>query len=218
MRQITAKSMGQAWFSVMRAIMSEGNPCLYTDNAGEEFPVKELLGLNVIVEEPHWPDAIIEDNMVLSEFEWMKDNFTRIGTVPALSNADSYATRLYNYMDTKNQIDWVVRRLTEEPRLRSATITTFEPLKDEKYIPCVSLIDFQIENDTLHMYAYCRALDLGTKAYANFVMLYDILANVAQRLSLKTGALNLIVKSAHIYDRNMERVNEILDANPTIGK
>ena len=34
MRQITAKSMGQAWFSVMRAFMSEGNPCLYTDNAG----------------------------------------------------------------------------------------------------------------------------------------------------------------------------------------
>ena len=129
MRQITAKSMGQAWFTVMRAIMSEGNPCLYTDNAGEEYPVKELLGLNVIVEEPHWPDAIIEQNMVLSEFEWMKDNFTRIGTVPALCNADSYATRLYNYMDTKNQIDWVVRRLTEEPRLRSATITTFEPLR-----------------------------------------------------------------------------------------
>jgi len=155
--------------------------------------------------------------MVASEFEWMKDNFTRIGTVPALHDADSYATRLYNYMDVKNQVDWVVKRLSQEPRLRSATITTFEPLKDELYIPCVSLLDFQVEQDRLHMYAYCRALDLGTKAYANFVMLYDILADVASRLSLKTGALNLIVKSAHIYDRNMERVSEILDANPQIG-
>lgn len=217
MRQITAKSLGQAWFAVMRAILREGNPCLYTDNIGEEFPVKELLGLNVVIEEPSWPDAIIEQNMVPSEFEWMKDNFTRIGTVPALHDADSYATRLYNYMDVKNQVDWVVKRLSQEPRLRSATITTFEPLKDELYIPCVSLLDFQVEQDRLHMYAYCRALDLGTKAYANFVMLYDILAAVAARLSLKTGELNLIVKSAHIYDRNMERVNEILDANPQIG-
>lgn len=210
MKHIVAKTMGEAWFTVMRAIMSEGTPCLYTDNVGEEYPVKELLGLTVVVSQPHWPDAVIERNMVTSEFEWMKDNFTRIGTVPALHDADSYATRLYNYMDAKNQVDWIVKRLTEEPRQRSATITTFEPLRDELYIPCVSLIDFNIEGGKLCMYAYCRALDLGTKAYANFVMLYQILADVAARLSLETGALNLIVKSAHIYDRNMERVNEIL--------
>jgi len=218
MKHITAKTMGDAWFTIMRSIMRDGNPCLYTDNVGEEFPVKELLGLTVTVTDPSWPDPIIENNMVLSEFEWMKDNFTRVGTVPALHDADSYATRLYNYMDQKNQIDWVVRRLQEEPRQRSATITTFEPLKDELYIPCVSLIDFNVENGKLSMYAYCRALDLGTKAYANFVMLYQILENVASRVPMEVGSLNLLIKSAHIYDRNMERVNEILDANPELGR
>lgn len=217
MKHIVASSMGQAWFTIMRAIMSEGNPCLYTDNAGDEFPVKELLGLTVEVTAPQWPDPLIQQYMVSSEFEWMRDNFTKPGPVPELYNEDSYATRLYEYMGQKNQIDWVVARLQEEPRLRSATVTTFEPLRDNKYIPCVSLIDFSIENGVLCMYAYCRALDLGTKAYANFVMLYQLLADVAQRLSLKTGSLNLIVKSAHIYERNMDRVNEILACEPNIG-
>lgn len=40
-----------------------------------------------------------------------------------------------------------------------------EPLTDEGYIPCVSLLDFQKTGGKLDMTAYCRALDFGCKAY-----------------------------------------------------
>lgn len=40
-----------------------------------------------------------------------------------------------------------------------------EPLTDEGYIPCVSLLDFQKTGGKLDMTAYGRALDFGCKAY-----------------------------------------------------
>lgn len=40
-----------------------------------------------------------------------------------------------------------------------------EPLTDEGYIPCVSLLDFQKTGGKLDMTAYCRALDFGYKTY-----------------------------------------------------
>ena len=40
-----------------------------------------------------------------------------------------------------------------------------EPLTDEGYIPCVSLLDFQKTGGKLDMTAYGRALDFGYKTY-----------------------------------------------------
>ena len=117
------------------------------------------------------PDQIIEKYMVKEEYEWMEDNFTKLSKVKELHNENSYASRLYNYMNEKNQINWVIDRLKNKKYTCSATITTFEPLTDEKYIPCVSMIDFYVQNEKLDMYVYCRSLDFGCKAYVNLVML-----------------------------------------------
>ena len=135
----------------------------------------------------------------------------KFGTVKELHDANSYASRLYNYMNEKNQIEWVINRLKEKKYTCSATITTFEPLTDEKYIPCVSLIDFYVENVKLNMYIYCRSLDFGSKAYVNLVMLYNILKQVSEAVKLEIGNMNLTVKSAHIYEKDREKVNKILE-------
>ena len=47
----------------------------------------------------------------------------------ALGDADSYATRLFDYGRTgRDQVAWVIDRLRRDPSSRSATITTFQPL------------------------------------------------------------------------------------------
>lgn len=86
-----------------------------------------------------------------------------------------------------------------------------EPLTDEGYIPCVSLLDFQKTGGKLDMTAYCRALDFGCKAYVNLVMLHLIQKEIAEKTGIPCGKLILIVKSAHFYLRGREKVLAIID-------
>ena len=140
----------------------------------------------------------------------MVRNFTVQGEVPELHHENSYASRLYSYMGQKNQVEWLIDRLQKNPATRSATISMFEPLTDEGYIPCVSLLDFQESDGKLNMTAYCRALDFGCKAYVNLVMLYLIQKEIAEKVGIPCGSLILIVKSAHFYMRDRNKVLEIL--------
>ena len=156
------------------------------------------------------PDAIIEKHKVQAEYDWMVRNFTVQGEVPELHHENSYASRLYSYMGQKNQVEWLIDRLQKNLATRSATISMFEPLTDEGYIPCVSLLDFQESDGKLNMTAYCRALDFGCKAYVNLVMLYLIQKEIAEKVGIPCGSLILIVKSAHFYVRDRNKVLEIL--------
>lgn len=203
-------SLGDVWIKVLSALSEYGAESVYTDNAGEEADVKELFDLTVKIQDATLPDAIIEKHKVPSEYDWMVRNFTVQGEVPELHHENSYASRLYSYMGKKDQVEWVIKRLRENPHTRSATITMFEPLTDEGYIPCVSLLDFQESGGRLNMTAYCRALDFGCKAYVNLVMLHLIQKEVAEKAGMAQGQMTLIVKSAHFYRRDMAKVMKIL--------
>lgn len=86
-----------------------------------------------------------------------------------------------------------------------------EPLTDEGYIPRVSLLDFQKTGGKLDMTAYCRALDFGCKAYVNLVMLHLIQKEIVEKTGIPCEKLILIVKSAHFYLHDREKVLAIID-------
>lgn len=211
MRDLGAfQSLGSLWVRVLAEIEQDGAETIYTDNAGEQAEAKELFGLTADVVGADLPDAIIEKHKVQEEYDWMVRNFTVQGSVPELHHENSYASRLYSYMGRKNQVEWLVDRLRKNPTTRSAAITMFEPLTDEGYIPCVSMLDFQVLGGELNMTAYCRALDFGCKAYVNLVMLHLIQKDIAEKIGVSCGKLTLIVKSAHFYLRDKEKVLKIL--------
>lgn len=211
MRDLGAfQSLGSLWVRVLAEIEQDGAETIYTDNAGEQAEAKELFGLTADVVGADLPDAIIEKHKVQEEYDWMVRNFTVQGSVPELHHENSYASRLYSYMGRKNQVEWLVDRLRKNPTTRSAAITMFEPLTDEGYIPCVSMLDFQVLGGELNMTAYCRALDFGCKAYVNLVMLHLIQKDIAEKTGLPCGKLTLIVKSAHFYLRDKEKIMKIL--------
>lgn len=202
--------IGDLWLRVLKELEENGAETIYTDNVGEQYEVKELLGLTAEIQNATLPDAIIEKYKVQEEYDWMVRNFTIQGEVPELHHENSYATRLYSYMGQKNQIEWLIDRLRSNPTTRSATITMFEPLTDEEYIPCVSLLDFQETDGQLNMTVYCRALDFGCKAYVNLVMLHLIQKDIAEGVGIPCGKLTLLVKSAHFYLRDRGKVLNIL--------
>ena len=206
-------SAGQAWQCVLDFINRNGTERDYTDNVNEWFRVKECFDLCVSVENGILPDPLIEKYKDEKEYEFMVRNFTSFDQVEELHNASSYAERLYAYCGQKNQIGWVVKRLKENPEQRSCAITNFEPLTDELYIPCVSMLDFQksLEKDhVLDLYVYCRALDWGSKAYMNMVMLMSVLMNVCRETDMKPGRMEVIVKSAHYRLSDENKVMKII--------
>ncbi|MDO4438556.1 MAG: thymidylate synthase [Eubacteriales bacterium] len=204
------EKLGELWIRILNELYTNGKNEIYTDNPGEEYEVKELMGLTAEIKDAVLPDDIIERYKVQEEYDWMVRNFTVQEEVEKLNNQNSYASRLYSYMGKKDQVKWLIEKLKQNPKTRSATLTMFEPLTDEWYIPCVSLLDFQEENGKLNMTAYCRALDFGCKAYINLVMLWIILNNISKDVDMPCGKLVLVIKSAHYYLRDKDKVENIL--------
>ncbi len=101
----------------------------------------------------------------------------------ALGDADSYATRLFDYEHSgRDQVAWVVDRLRRDPATRSAAITIFQPHTDTSYVPCVSLLDFWLPDGAVELIAYAHSIDFGAKGYGNLVELAALQQHVADQL------------------------------------
>ncbi len=189
-------TLGEAWLAVAARILETGRVSRYDD-----LPILEIAQATLDIASPDPDDPLIARLADPERLEWMRRNFVDPDRVAALGDARSYASRLHDYGETgRDQLAWVVERLTADPSSRSASITTFEPLLDTSYIPCVSLLDFWMPSDALELVVYAHSIDFGAKGYANLVQLAELQVQVASALSHPVGRLTFIVKSAHIYD------------------
>src|ERR1019366_4653729 len=205
---IDETTIGEAWIAVARRIMAAGIASTY-----DRLAMREVLMTTIIVRTPKPTDEIVERFADHERLAWMRANFIDFAGVPELGGADSYATRLHNYAGSGlDQLRWVSDRLRSDPLSRSATITTFQPLSDTAYIPCVSLLDFYLHDDALQLVVYAHSIDFGTKGYANLLELAAIQRQVAVELERTVGSLTMIVKSAHVYDSDVTYMTSVLDA------
>ncbi|MDX6442833.1 MAG: thymidylate synthase [Gaiellaceae bacterium] len=193
---VESPTLGEGWLRTSRAILERGALERYDDQ-----PTRELALLTLVVEQPSSDDPLIAELGDAEWLAWMHENFFVQKEVPELGNAKSYAVRLFNYAGTgRDQISWVVERLRADPACRSASVTTFQPLTDTTYIPCVSLLDFWIPNEALELVVYAHSLDFGKKAYGNLVELARLQEHVASELGCSVGRLVVHAKSAHVYE------------------
>jgi thymidylate synthase len=204
--QIEADTIGAAWLAVARRIVDEGAECAY-----DAAPILELERVTLSVARPASVDPIVTELGDVERLAWMHANFTDYALVSELGHARSYASRLYNYGAAgRDQVQWVIDRLRGDPTSRSATITTLEPLLDTTYIPCVSLLDFWITRGQLESIVYAHSIDFGTKGYGNLVELAYLMERVADGLNLPVGRLDLVVKSAHIYQLDVSVMRDTI--------
>jgi thymidylate synthase len=193
---VESPTLGEGWLRTSRAILERGALERYDDQ-----PTRELALLTLVVEQPSSDDPLIAELGDAEWLAWMHENFFVQKDVPELGDAKSYAVRLFNYAGTgRDQIAWVIARLRPDPACRSATVTTFQPLTDTTYIPCVSLLDFWIPNDALELVVYAHSLDFGKRAYGNLVELARLQEHVAGELDRAVGRLVVHAKSAHVYE------------------
>lgn len=206
--RVEAATLGEAWMRIAAAILERG-----VGGSWEGLPIVEVFRATLDVHSPSVDDPIIARRGDPERLAWMHANFTDRSRVAELGDADSYATRLYDYAHAgRDQIRWVIERLAANPWARDATVTTFQPLTDDSYVPCVSLLDFWLVDGKLQLAIYAHSIDFGTKGYANLVELATLLARVAGDLGAGIGMLTMTVKSAHIYQTELGLMRRLIAA------
>jgi thymidylate synthase len=203
---VKVNTIGEAWLDIARDILARGHEGTYDGAA-----MREALMATLHVARPASRDELIELFAEPERLAWMHANFTDPTRVAELGDAASYATRLYDYENRGlDQIAGVVKKLIDDPTTRNAAITTFQPLSDTSYIPCVSVLDFFIDGGRLALSIYAHSIDFGAKGYANLVELAHIQEHVANEVGLSLGPLTMIVKSAHVYESELDYVRNVL--------
>jgi len=202
---LEALTLGEAWLEVARRILDAGD-----DATWGGAPTREVSLLTIVVDEPDPSDPVIAELGDPDWLRWMHDNFFVPTPVAELGGADSYATRLFDYEHSgRDQLAWVVERLRADPECRDATITTFQPHTDTTYVPCVSLLDFWLRDGSVELVVYAHGLDFGKKAYGNLVELAALQAHVSRELQSSPGRLVLHVKTAHVYEPELEMMRTL---------
>ena len=208
--RVETATLGEAWIGIASAILDDGVP-----GSWEGQPIVEVFRATLTVRAPAVDDPLIARFGDPERLAWMHANFTDHARVEELGGSDSYATRLYDYAhEGRDQVRWVIDRIAANPSTRDATITTFQPLTDSSYVPCVSLLDFWLLEGRLQLEVYAHGIDFGTKGYANLVELAALQARVANELSAPVGMLTMNVKSAHIYETEIALMRGIVAGLP----
>ncbi len=78
--------------------------------------------------------------------------------------------------------------------------------------PCLSLVQFQIEDGQLIMSAYQRSSDANLGLPADIYHLYLM----ARQIDLPLKSITLFLGNVHIYQNNIERTRQLLDGDENV--
>ena len=114
-----------------------------------------------------------------------------------------------------DQVDRVLYDLKHNPASRRimTNIYNFQDLHEMNLYPCAYSMTFNVTGDTLNGILNQRSNDMLTANNWNVVQYAILLIMFAQVSGLKAGELVHVIADAHIYDRHIPLVKEILE-NP----
>jgi len=202
---IEEETMARLWPAVLRHVWLFGK--VVNNPRGR---VKEVLLLTARILRPLKERFFIDYLLDADELEeYVQESFLN----PKKQVASyTYGSRLFNYGKLEEVIDY----LKNNPDTRRALATLWIPSEDVKSEdpPCLTLIQFFIRNNHLHLIAYWRSHDVYQAAPANWYGLSRLMEIIASKLHTKIGVLTTMSASAHIYERDWKNVQKIIGKYP----
>ena len=112
-----------------------------------------------------------------------------------------------------DQVDRVLYDLKHNPASRRimTNIYTFADLHEMNLYPCAYSVTFNVSGDTLNAILNQRSADMLTANNWNVAQYAALLLMIAQVSGLKAGELVHVIADAHIYDRHIDMVKELID-------
>ena len=222
---IKGKTIVETWKRALTLIRETGSIIEIT--GGEK--VKEVICLTTIIENP------MKREMPRHLHEKMEEKFgERLPLLlDALTNPDVHpkvdfrsGELLWKWQSevgapSINQIDNLIKTLTQDPLTFRAVITPLNPLLDCENrlnpfydMPIFGVIDFKflVKNSTkmLSLLAHLRHCDVYLWWIVNAIQLSKLLDLIARRANSVTGAITMFSSSAYIHQNDFEEVDKLL--------
>jgi len=221
---ILAFDCPDAWFKTLRQIWSEGD--IFKVGFGSEETETKKLNLSLEITNPE--NRPLVSDKAPCDFKYVQGYALEyLWCGEKQDEPYTYGSRLNDpYGDHRlNQIEEAIKRYVEEQNDRQVTMVTRLPediLKFDKNHkksepPCLSLIDTEILENKMHLTCYFRSWDAYAGLPANIagLQLFNeaFVAEINERgnLSLKTGKLIFHSKNCHIYKRQFNLVENLLE-------
>lgn len=122
---------------------------------------------------------------------------------------DAYGPRLFG---NGGSISWVTKLLRQRPHTRRALAPIIR-LSDYEHeeMPCTCDLQFIIREGELHLIAHLRSND-AMQGFVHDVFCFTMIQEaVASELGTELGGYTHVVGSYHLYDKNLEAVERLMD-------
>jgi thymidylate synthase len=200
MKTMVVKTLGEAWIKSMQIVFADGK-VIYDD--GEKL--KEVCNLYITIQDIDENDGILMNYADQKRIALMKEKYATCGVVGEY-NID-YGSYLYNN-EGHNQIEWIKKRISRKHDTKSATIVLHKPGEDK--LTCLTSLIFNLRESVLNMTVVYRSQNIYASHPGNLIALRNIQKDISNYLSVGIGVVELIVVSAHIYERDFRSVENII--------
>lgn len=183
-------------------------------NLQEEFPALTLrpTAIKSAVDELLWiwqkkSNNVNELNSTIWD-EWA-DESGSIGKAYGYQLGIKYKFR-QGEMDQVDNVLWCLKNDRYSRRILT-NIYNFSDLQEMNLEPCAYSMTFNVKGDTLNGILNQRSQDILTANNWNVVQYAVLLMMFAQVSGLKAGELVHVISDAHIYDRHVDIVKELIE-------
>ena len=115
-----------------------------------------------------------------------------------------------------DQVDWILHTLKHSPASRRMVTSIFNhhDLREMGLQPCAWSMTFNVSGNTLNGILNQRSQDMLTANGWNVMQYAALLMMFAQVSGLEAGELVHVIADAHIYDRHVPIVEELIQRQP----
>ena len=115
-----------------------------------------------------------------------------------------------------DQVDWILHTLKHSPASRRMVTSLFNhhDLKDMALQPCAYSMTFNVSGNVLNGILNQRSQDMLTANGWNVMQYAALLKMFAQVSGLEAGELVHVIADAHIYDRHVPIIEELIEREP----
>lgn len=193
-------------------------------------PTLELLHPEPIIVDMNRPALVCEDRQpgfrfMAAEARWILTGDDRVKTIASFANMikqfSDDGIRFYGAYGPRvsRQLPYVVRTLAEDRDTRQAWLSIWRenppPTKD---VPCTLMLGWSIRDGKLHCHAYMRSSDIWLGIPYDVFNFSLLSAWVRHQLNtiydqcLDLGDLHLTAASSHLYERDLNKAQAVLDS------
>ncbi len=219
--KISAFDCPDAWFKALNSIWTEGD--VFQVGYGSEETDTKKLNLTLEISHPE-NRPLVSDKAPcdMKYIQWYALTYLWCGEGKQ-DETYTYGSRLREPVD---QVEEAIKNYLKEQRDRQVTMVVrlpddiykINPKTNERHEPpCLSLIDTEILDNKMHLTCYFRSWDAygGLPANIAGLQLFNeaFVSEINERgnFSLKTGKLIFHSKNCHIYHRQFNLVEELLE-------